>query len=68
MADEADDTAQCFQLPLALMAALREDEDLSGTDEERVIQALGAYLRAHASKGLINAGGHAPEMLDIPRR
>lgn len=36
-----------------LIAALRNDENLSGSDEDRVARALRAYLRAHAGRGLI---------------
>lgn len=50
-----------------LIAALRNDKNLSGSDEDRVSQALRAYLRAQAGRGLITAGGQAPDMQDIPR-
>jgi Arc/MetJ family transcription regulator len=52
----------------ALLAELRADPNLSGSDKDRVSQALRAYLRAQAGKGLIAAGGQSPDMLEIPRR
>jgi hypothetical protein len=51
----------------ALLAELRADEKLWGSDEDRVSQALRAYLRGQAGKRLIAAGGQTPDMLEIPR-
>lgn len=51
-----------------LLSQLRNDERLSGSDQDRVTQALHAYLRAEAGSMLIAAGGHAPCMQDVPRR
>jgi len=51
-----------------LLSRLRNDERLSGSDQDRVTQALHAYLRAEAGRRLIDVGGQAPGMEDVARR